>query len=143
MAFFKKLKRDIEGKETPKKKSKKEPEKKAPDWRQSKGQLAADIYETDSEFCILAPIAGVDQEEIDIFVENNMLVIKGERKEPEEKKEKKYFYRECYWGAFARQVILPEDVNAQKIKASFKKGVLAVSMLKKKESSKKVTIELE
>jgi len=142
MAFFKKLKSDIEGKQSPKKKKKKEPEKKD-DWRQSKGQLAADIYETDSEFCILAPIAGVDQEDIDVFVENNMLVIKGERKEPEEKKEKKYFYRECYWGAFARQVILPEDVNSQKIKASFKKGVLSVSMPKKQEASKKVSVKLE
>ncbi|MDP2951578.1 MAG: Hsp20/alpha crystallin family protein [bacterium] len=134
-----------EEKETKKesRKDKKEKERHLTDWPQSKGQLAADIYETDDEFFVLAPVAGVSQDEIEIFVENDMLIIKSERKEPDAEKEKKYFFKECYFGPFSRQVILPEDVNSQKIKASFKKGVLLVSMPKKKAEKKKIEIEIE
>jgi len=133
-----------EEEEEVKKESKKDKkEKHLADWPQSKGQLAADVYETDDEFFILAPVAGVSQDEIEIFVENEMLIIKSERKEPDADKEKKYFFKECYFGPFSRQVILPEDVNSQKIKASFKKGILLVSMPKKKIEKKKVEIEIE
>ncbi|MCG2690193.1 Hsp20/alpha crystallin family protein [Candidatus Parcubacteria bacterium] len=129
--------------ETKKESRKDKKEKHLADWPQSKGQLAADIYETDDEFFVLAPVAGVSQDEIEIFVENEMLIIKSERKEPDAEKEKKYFFKECYFGPFSRQVLLPEDVNSQKIKASFKKGVLLISMPKKKAEKKKIEIEIE
>ena len=115
--------------------------KKSEDWLESKGQLAADVYETDSDFCIQAPVAGVNQEEIEIFVENNMLVIKGERPEPDAGQNKKYYYKECYWGPFSRQTMLPEDANTQRIAASFKKGVLTIKIPKKKTEKRKITIE--
>jgi len=115
--------------------------KKSGDWLESKGQLAADVYETDSDFCIQAPVAGVNQEEIEIFVENNMLVIKGERPEPDAGQNKKYYYKECYWGPFSRQTMLPEDANTQRIAASFKKGVLTIKIPKKKTEKRKITIE--
>ena len=149
MALFKKIKTNIgvvEEEKTKKEgeiqvKQEKRKEKKN-DWLQSKGQLAADIYETDTDFCVRAPIAGVEQSEIEIFIENNMLVIKSERKEPESSKQKKYFYQECYWGSFSRQTILPEDVDTQKIKASFKKGILQISIPKIKVERKKIAIEI-
>ncbi len=151
MALFKKIKSNIVEEKEEKKKPKKEikikvdeksEKKPSSDWLQSKGQLAADIYETDDAFCVQAPIAGVSQEDIEIFVENNMLIIKSERKEPESTKQKKYFYKECYWGPFSRQTILPEDVDTQKIKASFKKGLLLVSIPKTKTERKKIAIEI-
>ncbi|MEK9153087.1 MAG: Hsp20/alpha crystallin family protein, partial [Patescibacteria group bacterium] len=86
-------------------------EKSAFDWLKSKGQLAVDVFQTETEFCVQAPIAGVEQSDIDIAIENEMLIIRGERKEPIIGKEKKYFYQECYWGPFSRQIILPEDAN--------------------------------
>lgn len=120
----------------------KQPKKKE-DWPESKGQLAADIYETENDFCIQAPVAGVNQEEIEIFVENNMLVIRGERMEPETGSNRKYYYKECYWGPFSRQTMLPEDANTQRISASFKKGVLTIKIPKKKVEKRKITIEMD
>jgi len=157
MAFFKSIKTNIGVEEDSEKKHDKKEEKrqdkhkeketkdeKKPqkDWMQSKGQLAADIYETKDDFCVCSPIAGVNQEEIDIFVENDMLIIKGERPEPDTATEKKHYFKECYWGPFSRQIILPEDLNLQKIKASLKKGVLLVSIPKKKAEKKKIEIEI-
>lgn len=111
------------------KKAKKAAVKKEPaDWLQSEGQLAVDVYQTDNEFCVEAPIAGVEPEEIEVFVEDEMLVIKGERKESQEETGKDYFYHECYWGAFSRQISLPEDVDPSKVKAILKKGILKVTI---------------
>lgn len=131
--------------ETRNKKQKKEDKKKEDkkeDWPKSKGQLAADIYETENDFCIQAPIAGVSQEDIEIFVENNMLVVRGERSEVDQTPDKKYYHKECYWGPFSRNTMLPDDVNGQKISASFKKGVLTIKIPKKKEEKRKITIEM-
>lgn len=117
--------------------------KEAADWLQSKGQLAVDVFQTENNFCVQAPIAGVNQEDIDISVENDMLIIKGVRKEPDKDGERKYFYQECYWGPFSRQIILPEDVNIQKIQASLKGGILVVKVPIIKPTKKKVVIEIE
>lgn len=113
------------------------------DWLKSKGQLAVDVYQTDTDFCIQAPIAGVNQENLDIAIENEMLIIKGEREEPNQDKEKKYFYQECYWGPFSREIILPEDIDPEKIKASLKGGILLVTIPKTQAIKKKVTIEVD
>ncbi|MDD5738910.1 MAG: Hsp20/alpha crystallin family protein [Candidatus Pacebacteria bacterium] len=128
------------------KKNKRFPEekhnKKQEEWPESKGRLAADIYETETDFCIQAPIAGVNQEDIEIFVESNVLIIRGERTETDTTPEKKYFHKECYWGPFSRQTMLPDDVNTQRIMASFKKGVLIIKIPKKKEEKRKISIEM-
>jgi len=123
-------KKEEETKKEEKIKSKPELESKklSQDWLKSEGQLAVDVYYTDSEFCIQAPIAGVSTEDLDISVENEMLIIKGERKEPDLAKEKNYFYQECYWGPFSRQIILLEDTDPQRIKASLKKGILTIKV---------------
>ena len=113
------------------------------DWLKSKGQLAVDVYQTDTDFCIQAPIAGVNQENLDIAIENEMLVIKGEREEPKSEEEKKYFYQECYWGPFSREIILPEDIDPEKIKASLKEGILLVTIPKTKAVKKKVAINVD
>jgi len=116
--------------------------KKKEDWPESKGRLAADIYETETDFCIQSPIAGVSQEDIEIFVESNVLIIRGERTESDSTPDKKYFHKECYWGPFSRQTMLPDDVNTQKIMASFKKGILVIKIPKKKEEKRKISIEM-
>lgn len=113
------------------------------DWLQSKGQLAVDVYQTDTDFCIQAPIAGMNQENLDIAIEDEMLIIKGEREEPNQDKEKKYFSQECYWGPFSREVVLPEDVDSEKIKASLKSGILLITIPKTKSVKKKIAIEID
>ncbi len=117
-------------------------ERKKEDWPESRGQLAADIYETENDFCIQIPIAGVSQEDIEIFVESNILIIRGERTESDQADNKKYFHKECYWGPFSRQTMLPDDVNTQKIMASFRKGILVIKIPKKKEEKRKISIEM-
>lgn len=118
-------------------------EKSAFDWLKSKGQLAVDVFQTENEFCVQAPIAGIEQNDIDIAIENEMLIIRGERREPVIGKEKKYFYQECYWGPFSRQIILPEDVNHEKIKASLKSGILVIRIPKAEPKKKKIIVEIE
>ncbi|MDD5750875.1 MAG: Hsp20/alpha crystallin family protein [Candidatus Pacebacteria bacterium] len=117
--------------------------KSAFDWLKAKGQLAVDVFQTENEFCVQAPIAGIEQNDVDIAIENEMLIIRGERREPVLGKEKKYFYQECYWGPFSRQIILPEDVNSEKIKASLKSGILVIRIPKAEPKRKKIIVELE
>ncbi len=107
-------------------KLKQKSEKTTDDWLGAEGQLAVDVFDAGSEFCIQAPIAGVSVEELDISVENEMLTIKGERKKSEINKDKNYFYQECYWGPFSRQIILPDDADSNKIRASLQKGILTI-----------------
>ncbi|RLC40377.1 MAG: Hsp20/alpha crystallin family protein [Candidatus Nealsonbacteria bacterium] len=118
------------------------PKKSASDWLKAEGQLAVDVYQTETEFCVQAPIAGVEPEDIDISIENEMLIIKGERREPEQNKEKNYFYQECYWGPFSRQIILPEDVDIQRVKATLKKGILTIKIPRvRRVKKKKIVIQ--
>ena len=120
------------------------PKKSASDWLKAEGQLAVDVYQTETEFCVQAPIAGVEPEDIDISIENEMLIIKGERREPEQNKEKNYFYQECYWGPFSRQIILPEDVDIQRVKATLKKGILTIKIPRvRRVKKKKIVIQTE
>jgi HSP20 family protein len=127
---------------TPKEKpeKKKEAKKDSEEWIMPGGQLSVDVYETDKEFCVRAPIAGLEPDEIDVYAEDEMLIIKGERKEEGQEEGKNYFYQECYWGSFSRQIALPENVNAENIKASLRKGVLTVRIPKKAEKKKKRVI---
>jgi len=101
------------------------------------GKLVVDVYETDANLCIRAPIAGVDSKDIETYVENGILTIKGERKEPEENEIKKYFLKECYFGKFKREIILPENIDIQGIEASLKKGILIIKFPKTEELRRK------
>ncbi len=99
-------------------------------------QLDVDIYQTPTEVIIYAPIAGVDTKDIDISIENenDVVTIQGKRETPklaEEENEivsKKYLRQECQWGPFYRQIILPQEINVQEVKAKFKKGVLVLRL---------------
>jgi HSP20 family molecular chaperone IbpA len=113
------------------------------EWLKVKGQLVVDVYQADGEFCIQAPIAGVEPNDISIALEKDMLIIKGERKEPDKEKSKHYFYQECYFGQFARQIILPEDADKQNVRASLKKGVLTIKIPKVSREQKQIKINVE
>jgi len=93
---------------------------------EAEGQLAIDLYQTDSEVVIQAPIAGVKKEDLDIMIENDVIVIKGRREEPEETEEKNYFYQECYWGPFSRQIIMPVEGDPSRAEATMKNGILTI-----------------
>ncbi len=93
------------------------------------GQLAVDIYETTKALIVKAPIAGVNPEDIDISVNDDMLTIRGKR-HGAKADDAAYLIRECYWGNFSRSVILPVDVRAESIEATMVNGVLTITLPK-------------
>ncbi len=110
-----------------------------PFWRRElslRGMPAVDIAEKDKSFEITAELPGMDEKNIEIKLSNGNLVIKGEKKEETEEKKKDYYLSERHYGAFERIFNLPKGVDADKIEASFSKGVLTVSLPKKPEAIK-------
>ena len=94
------------------------------------GQLTIDVYQTDNDIVIKSTIAGVKPEDLDVSINNDMVTIRGERKNEEQLSEENYYYQECYWGSFSRSVILPIDVVSEKIEASMKNGILTIRLPK-------------
>lgn len=89
-----------------------------------------------------ADLPGIDAKEVSISVLGNQLTIEGERKQEEKKEEKDYFYRELSYGKFSRTMPLPEGVDANQVKASYKNGVLEVTVpVPKQLESKKIPVE--
>jgi HSP20 family protein len=121
-----------------KEKEEKEEEKK---WPEPEGELAVDMYQTDEELVILSAIAGVKPEDLNLYLEGDMLFIEGERKKPTEEKGD-YFLQECYWGKFSRKIVLPVEINPEKILATFRDGILTIRIQKiSKERRKKISIK--
>jgi HSP20 family protein len=96
----------------------------------AEGQLTIDVYQTDTEIVIKSTIAGVKPEDLDVSISNDMITIKGDRKNEEMVEDNAYYYRECYWGSFSRSVVLPMDVLADKIDATLKNGILTIRLPK-------------
>ena len=94
------------------------------------GELVVDVFETDAHFVVLTAIAGVNIKDLDISVEKDMMVIKGQRIDPHEAPEKKYFYQECYWGSFSRKIVLPENIKSGEAEAQMDKGMLVIKIPK-------------
>ena len=112
------------------------------DETEEEGQLTIDVYHTPTEIVISSIIGGTRPENIDISVTNNVVTIKGKREKREEVNTNDYFYQECFWGTFSRSVVLPEDVDADKVSAEMKDGILTIRLPKlKKTKTKKVRIK--
>lgn len=108
---------------------------------ESEGQLTLDVYQTASELVIKSTIAGVRSEDLDISITNDMLTVKGFRAKDEEVIPENYYYQECYWGPFSRSVILPADVDPDRIKAALKNGILTIRLPKvERPKVKKISI---
>ena len=90
-----------------------------------------DIESDDKEYSISIETPGVDQKDIKLEITNNTLTVSGEKKQEHEEKEKNYYRMERSYGFFQRVLSLPEDANQEKIKATFKNGVLSVTMPRK------------
>jgi len=103
---------------------------------------AVDIFETDNELVLTADIPDVDQKSIDVRVENQTLTIAGERKFEKEENVKGFHRIERSYGNFVRSFALPNTFDTEHINATFKNGVLSVS-LPKKEAAKPRQIKVE
>jgi HSP20 family protein len=90
--------------------------------------LAVDVSEKDGKLMVEASLPGVKPEEMDISVVDNVLTIKAESKQEKDEKRGKYHYRERRYGAWQRDVLLPERVDVNKAEAEFVNGVLNLSL---------------
>lgn len=97
---------------------------------------AVDITESEKAYEITAELPGMDEKNIEVKVANGYLIIKGEKQEEKEEKKKDYYLHERQFGSFERSFEVPEGVDADKIEANFKKGVLTVMLPKKPEAQK-------
>lgn len=88
---------------------------------------STDVYRDEGELVVRAEIPGIDPEKgLKVEVEGNVLHIEGEKKEEKEVEEDNRFVRECHYGSFRRDVLLPEGVTDDDIRATFDNGVLTV-----------------
>lgn len=105
-----------------------------------------DVTETEKEIKVTAELPGMDDKDIDVSLTKDTLTIKGEKKEEKEDKGKDYYRAERSYGSFSRTIALPAEIDADKVKADFKKGVLTVTMPKTAEAikeTKKIPIRAE
>jgi HSP20 family protein len=112
-----------------------------------KGFPKVDIIDHDNEIEVQAALPGVKKEDLDVSINNQTITIrtctKEEKKEEKKEEEKgKYFRREITRGEFQRTLSLPDNVDGDKAKASFKDGILKVT-IPKTEKSKRKTIEIK
>ncbi|HSF31619.1 MAG TPA: Hsp20/alpha crystallin family protein [Candidatus Tectomicrobia bacterium] len=89
-----------------------------------------DIFETDEALVMKAELPGFSKDDISIELKDNSLVIKGERKYEDEVKEGNYHRRERAYGPFQRSFMLPTTVDQEKVKASYKDGILELRLPK-------------
>lgn len=99
---------------------------------------ALDMYQTDNEIVVKASLPGVKADEVQINITGEVLTLKGETKQEEQKKDKAWHIREQRWGAFERSVALPTDVVADKAKAEFENGILTITLPKAEQVKPKI-----
>ena len=105
------------------------------DWPSFAGwEPPVDVEESDKDVVVRAEVPGMKADDIDLAIHDNTLVISGEKKETEERKEGGYVYQERRYGSFRRQVSLPSAVDAENVSADYKDGVLHVTLHKSQEA---------
>jgi HSP20 family protein len=120
-------------------------------WPERRGALlegewapSIDVAETAEEVTVTAELPGVAQDDVDITITDNVLTLKGEKKEEKEIKKKNYHRIERSYGIFQRSVNLPTSVQADKAKATYKDGVLHIAIPKVEEAKpKQIKIDVE
>ena len=113
-------------------------------WPSAPGQWSPplDVEETDKQLLVRAEIPGVKADDLDIAIHGDTLVIRGEKKESQERKDKGYVYQERSYGSFRREVRLPTAVDAEHVQADYKDGVLHVTLEKSQEAlPKKIPVK--
>ena len=96
-----------------------------------------DIFENHEEVVVKAELPGLNVKNIDLWLENNVLMLKGERHFEKETKEENYHRIEREYGTFARSLALPTAVDGDKVTAEYKDGILKVVLPKKEERKSK------
>lgn len=97
-----------------------------PSW----GLLGADAFETDREIVVRLEVPGLERDDFEIAVQGGTLYIRGEKRHEREVNESRYYLAECAYGYFERALPLPDNVDADRARASYRNGVLTVRLPK-------------
>jgi len=96
------------------------------------------IADKEKEVQVTVELPGMDEKDIEVSVNNDLLTIKGEKKEEKEEKKGGYYRKERSFGSFHRTIPLPDGIEEYKANATFKKGILNITLPKTKEAQKAV-----
>jgi HSP20 family protein len=108
------------------------------------GQLTVDVYQTPDDIVVESAIAGVRADDLDVNVTSDSITIRGSRQKERSVKDEEYLYQECYWGKFARSIILPQEIDPESADVTFKNGILTVRLPKvNKRKAKKLRVRVE
>ena len=115
-----------------------------PDWSSpmEEGQLSVDVFRDKNELVIRSTVSGAKPEDIDISVHGDLLTIRGKRESDLDISEENWYYRECYWGAFSRSIVLPHEDRAERAEASIKNGVLEIRIPIKGSSERNIRVKI-
>lgn len=94
------------------------------------GELTVDVYQTPDDIIIKTIVAGVRPEDLDVSITRDMVTIRGSRQEATEVNDGDYFHKELYWGAFSRNILLPQEIDVDASEASEKHGLLTLRLPK-------------
>jgi HSP20 family protein len=114
------------------------------DWRPSRrfGELgdwwpAVDVSENPGEIIVHAEIPGVEAKDIDVYLEGNILTIRGERKREATEEGEGYYHAERSYGTFSRSIRLPSDIDHEGIRARYHRGILELELPKREKAAQK------
>ena len=96
-----------------------------------------DIKETKKEVLVSAELPGLEAKDLDISITDDVLTLRGEKRQESKREEENYFHMECAYGAFNRSIPLPSEVESNNVKAEFKNGILKIALTKKPEEQRK------
>lgn len=107
------------------------------------GELTVDVFETEKNIVIQSAVAGINADDLEISIEKDTVLIRGRREKEIKEEAKNYFYQECYWGGFSREIILPAETDSSRAEAVIKNGVLTLTIPKitPVEKTKKLNIK--
>lgn len=105
-------------------------EDEATEETEEEGELAVDVFQKPNEIVVKAMVAGVRPEDLDVALTREMVTIKGKREREKHGAADDYSYKELYWGAFARSLVLPEEVDVDNAEANVQNGLLIIRLPK-------------
>lgn len=116
-------------------------------WQTAQLDIAApavDVYEEKGDIVVKAELPGIEKDNVQVNLTDHHLTIKGEKKKEEEVKDENYYRSERSYGSFVRTLDLPAEVKPDKVKASFKDGILEVRLPKTEEAkAKEINVKVE
>uniref|UniRef100_A0A831U1V9 Hsp20/alpha crystallin family protein n=1 Tax=Geobacter metallireducens TaxID=28232 RepID=A0A831U1V9_GEOME len=112
--------------------------------REGVWQPPVDIFEDENGIVIKAELPGIDQKDIEVRIEDNTLTIRGERKHDQEVKKENYHRVERYYGSFQRSFSLPATIDRETVKAFCDKGILTITLPRREETKpKQIHVEVK